>query len=71
MILESDRMDASELNIWRYTLKWARPTAIRKSYADKDLRDVLGSALRLIRFPLMHIEEFAAHVASTNILTAE
>lgn len=38
---------------------------------ESNAREVLGNALKLIRFPLMSIEEFASGPAESNLLSVQ
>ncbi|KAL3125287.1 hypothetical protein niasHT_000698 [Heterodera trifolii] len=71
IILERDQLRISEIEIWNAALRWADGQYRQNSsrFSDEKRREMLGSALFAIRFPLMPKEEFTKSVVSTNVLT--
>uniref|UniRef100_A0AC34RRQ1 BTB domain-containing protein n=1 Tax=Panagrolaimus sp. JU765 TaxID=591449 RepID=A0AC34RRQ1_9BILA len=62
----------SELVVFRAAQSWAEAECERRELAPtvENLREVLGSAMKMIRFPLMNVHEFG-QAASSAILTCE
>ncbi|KAI6223111.1 BTB/POZ domain-containing protein 2 [Aphelenchoides fujianensis] len=63
-LLARDSFGAREREIFEAALRWAHAEAKRQQLPPTNdaLRAVLGDALRLVRFPLMSAQEFAAAV---------
>ncbi|KAH7706132.1 hypothetical protein AAVH_26655 [Aphelenchoides avenae] len=72
-ILNRNSLGIHEIDLYRAATKWARTQLKRanKCRTDRAIRDVLGDALFLIRFPTMHPQEFKSGPAKENILSAE
>ena len=71
VVLERDSLGVRECKLFAAARRWAEAECARQSVAGTPpaLRRVLGAALRLIRFPLMTVEEFAQSAAQSGILT--
>lgn len=61
-----------ELTVYHHALAWAQAECARQQVPfESNAREVLGNALKLIRFPLMSIEEFASGPAESNLLSVQ
>ncbi|XP_071794212.1 BTB/POZ domain-containing protein 1-like [Asterias amurensis] len=71
VVLERDTLGIRESKLFSAISRWAEHEAIRQQYpaTSENKRKVLGNALKLIRFPLMTVEEFASGPAQSGILT--
>ena len=74
MITKCFRLQANQssyINLSILTIRWAAAECVRQGHAvnGRHQRLVLASALKLIRFPLMSVEEFAQGPAQSGILT--
>lgn len=72
-ILSRETLNCKEIHLFEAALNWAQ-TACSKIEVDTtslNRRNVLGSALQLIRIPTMTLEEFANGVAQLGILTPQ
>lgn len=73
-ILKRDTLGVREIKLWQTCLAWSR-NKCQKSLTNNQIitpemiRQTLGGALKLIRFPLMAPEEFAQGPAQSGILT--
>ncbi|KAH7703477.1 BTB/POZ domain-containing protein 2-like protein [Aphelenchoides avenae] len=72
-ILARDSLCLREIDVYRAATKWARAQLKRanKRRTYQAIRDVLGDALFLLRFPTMHPQEFKSGPAKDNILSTE
>jgi len=73
-LLEDDELGIDEFQLWQAILKWGKAECKRterKSDSGDDLKTVLGDLVNLIRFPTMSLEEIAAHVAPSNLLSQD
>lgn len=63
-VLRRDTLRVNELPLFNAALRWSSEECARKGLplGPQSQREVLGEALRLIRFPQMGIEEFSANV---------
>ena len=74
-ILKRDTLGVREIKLWQTSLIWARNkcqktlTNSNQTITAEMIRQTLGGALKLIRFPLMSQEEFAQGPAQSGILT--
>ncbi|CAH1254088.1 BTB/POZ domain-containing protein 2-like [Branchiostoma lanceolatum] len=71
VVLERDTLGIRECKLFVAVVRWAEHECQRQQLAatPENKRRALGQALRLIRFPLMTIEEFASGPAQSGILT--
>nr|CAD2174836.1 unnamed protein product [Meloidogyne enterolobii] len=73
LVLKRNTLRVKELTLFNAVKRWAieacRVEGLHPS--PENQRKVLGSALNLIRFPLMNPSDFAKHVAPTKLLTSE
>lgn len=70
-LLSRETLNVKEIDLFRATLKWSENECHRQGLkgSDEDKRQVLGTALNLLRFPTMALEEFAGDVVQkTNLL---
>ena len=69
-VLERDTLGIREFKLFASVCRWAESECTRKTLppTPENQRGVLGSALRLIRFPLMSVEEFAQGAAQSGLL---
>lgn len=70
-LLQRDTLKVGEFDLFEAVLKWARRRC-RKEELDisgANIRKLLGTALNLIRFPIMAQTQFAEHVVPQDILT--
>ncbi|KAH7706129.1 BTB/POZ domain-containing protein 2 [Aphelenchoides avenae] len=72
-ILARNSLGINEIDLYRAAIKWAQAHLKRgkKRPTHQAIREVLGKALFLIRFPTMHPQEFTNGPAKDDILTAE
>ena len=72
VVLERDTLGIRECKLCAAVFRWAEAECTRRNLqpTPENQRHVLGRALRLIRFPLMSIEEFAMGPAQSGILEA-
>ncbi|TGZ54816.1 BTB/POZ domain-containing protein 3 [Temnothorax longispinosus] len=70
-VLSRETLNCKEIHIWDAALRWASAECIRQDLEPipANQRQLLGSALYLIRLPAMNLEEFANSAAQTGILT--
>lgn len=72
-ILKRDTLGVREIKLWQTCLAWARykckNSNPHQTITPEMIRQTLSGALKLIRFPLMSQEEFAAGPAQSGILT--
>ncbi|XP_002740428.1 BTB/POZ domain-containing protein 2 [Saccoglossus kowalevskii] len=71
VVLERDTLGIKECKLFTAVVRWANAECHRQqmSPTPENKRLVLGHALKLIRFPLMSVEEFASGAAQSGILT--
>ncbi|KAH7701175.1 BTB/POZ domain-containing protein 2-like protein, partial [Aphelenchoides avenae] len=72
-VLARNTLSIQEIDLYRAAIRWARAQLKRahKRPTHQAIRQVLGKALLLIRFPTMHPQEFTNGPAKDNILSAE
>lgn len=72
-ILARETLNCREIHLFEAALMWAQAACIKLDIdpSPSNRRNVLGSALQLIRMPTMTLEEFANGVAQTGILTQD
>lgn len=72
-ILARETLNCREIHLFEAALMWAQAACIKLDIdaSPSNRRNVLGSALQLIRMPTMTLEEFANGVAQTSILTQD
>lgn len=72
-ILARETLNCREIHLFEAALMWAQAACLKLDIdpSPSNRRNVLGTALQLIRMPTMTLEEFANGVAQTNILTQE
>ncbi|KAH7715057.1 BTB/POZ domain-containing protein 2 [Aphelenchoides avenae] len=72
-ILARDSLGIYEIDLYRAAIKWARAQLKRanKRRTGQAIREVLGEALFLIRFPTMHPQDFTTGPAKDGILSPE
>lgn len=70
VVLERDTLGIRESKLCTAVFRWSEDECKRRNLSPtpENQRQVLGRALRLIRFPLMSIEEFAMGPAQSGIL---
>lgn len=71
VVLERDTLGIRECKLFTAVCRWAEAECLRKNFippSNENQRHVLSRALRLIRFPLMTVEEFAMGAAQSGIL---
>ena len=61
LLLKRDTLSASEVDLYRAAVRWARAEAARQSKPEEPsvMREILGEALFLIRFPTISGNDFA------------
>lgn len=69
-VLERDTLGIREFKLFAAVCRWAEAECTRKNLppSPENQRSMLGRALRLIRFPLMSVEEFAQGAAQSGLL---
>ncbi|KAK7116544.1 BTB/POZ domain-containing protein 1-like [Littorina saxatilis] len=69
-VLERDTLGIRECKLFTAVCRWAEAECIRRSLpaTPDSQKEVLQGALRLIRFPLMTVEEFAMGAAQSGLL---
>lgn len=69
-VLERDTLGIREVKLFKAVCRWAEAECNRRNLEPEaaNQRQVLGEALRLVRFPLMTVEEFAMEAAQTGLL---
>lgn len=72
-ILKSEKLVVKEEDIFEACLLWSAEKCKRRGspISDSNLREQLGDALFLIRFPIMDAKYFTARVSTRDILTPE
>jgi hypothetical protein len=73
-LLEDDELGIDEWPLFQAVLRWGKAECKRlekKSDSGDDLKAVLADLLPHIRFPTMELEDIAAHVATSGILTQD
>jgi BTB/POZ domain-containing protein 1/2 len=70
-ILKRDTLGVREIKLWQTCIAWAKNQCknLNQTMTPELIRQTLGGALKLIRFPLMSQEEFAQGPAQSGILT--
>lgn len=70
-VLARETLNCKEMNLLEAALNWATAECGRRDVeiTPQNKRDVLGSALYLLRIPTMSLEEFANGAAQKGILT--
>lgn len=70
VVLERDTLGIRESKLCTAVFRWSEAECKRRNLqpTPENQRQVLGRALRLVRFPLMSIEEFATGPAQSGIL---
>ncbi|XP_005109158.1 BTB/POZ domain-containing protein 1 isoform X2 [Aplysia californica] len=70
VVLERDTLGIRECKLFSAVCRWAEAECVRQNFplTSENQRHVLARALRLIRFPLMTVEEFAMGSAQSGIL---
>jgi len=68
LILRSDRLMISEIELFRAVLKWAKGKVLAD---EKKLRVFMEPLLPLLRFPTLTLEQLATHVSPTQLLTTQ
>lgn len=70
-ILKRDTLGVREIKLWQTSIAWAKNKCknLHQNVTPELIRQMLGGALKLIRFPLMSQEEFAQGPAQSGILT--
>ncbi|GFO14758.1 BTB/POZ domain-containing protein 2 [Plakobranchus ocellatus] len=71
VVLERDTLGIRECKLFTSVCRWAEAECLRQNLvppSNENQRRVLSRALRLIRFPLMTVEEFAVGAAQSGIL---
>lgn len=68
-ILKRDTLGVREIKLWQTCIAWAKNKCSNQNITSELIRQTLGGALKLIRFPLMSQEEFAQGPAQSGILT--
>lgn len=73
LVLSRDTLGIREGSLFSALVKWAEHECVKQQLeiTSANMRSVLGDAVRLIRYPLMTVEEFAVQVAQSKILTDE
>ncbi|XP_072022751.1 BTB/POZ domain-containing protein 2-like [Amphiura filiformis] len=71
VVLERDTLGIRESKLFNAVTRWAEQEARRQQLppTSENKRKALGRSLKLIRFPLMTVEEFASGAAQSGILT--
>lgn len=69
-VLERDTLGIRECKLFTAVCRWAEAECLRRNLpaTPENQKDVLNGALRLIRFPLMTVEEFAMGAAQSGLL---
>ena len=70
VVLERDTLGIRECKLFAAVCRWAEAECTRKNIppTPENQRTALGRCLRLIRFPLMSVEEFAQGAAQSGLL---
>ena len=70
VVLERNSLGIRECKLFSAVCRWAEAECSRQNLAQTpgNQRKVLGKALKLIRYPLMSVEEFAMGAAQSGIL---
>ena len=72
-VIKRDSLSIKEMEIFKATDTWATYECRRRGVEanGSNKREIMGSALELIRFPLLGQKEFADTVLSTNVLQTD
>lgn len=72
-VLARETLNCKEINLFEAALAWAHAECLRREIEPlpTNKRNMLGSAIYLIRFPTMTLEEFANSAAQLGILTPQ
>ncbi|XP_034833913.2 BTB/POZ domain-containing protein 6-B isoform X2 [Maniola hyperantus] len=72
-VLARETLNCKEINLFEAALAWAHAECVRREtdITPANKRAMLGSAIYLIRFPTMTLEEFANSAAQLGILTPQ
>ncbi|XP_045502703.1 BTB/POZ domain-containing protein 6-B isoform X1 [Colias croceus] len=72
-VLARETLNCKEINLFEAALAWAQAECVRREIepTPTNKRAMLGSAIYLIRFPTMTLEEFANSAAQLGILTPQ
>lgn len=72
-VLARETLNCKEINLFEAALAWAQAECVRRDIdpSPQNKRAMLGSAIYLIRFPTMTLEDFANSAAQLGILTPQ
>lgn len=72
-VLARETLNCKEINLFEAALAWAHAECVRREIdpTPSNKRVMLGSAIYLIRFPTMSLEDFANSAAQLGILTPQ
>ncbi|XP_047523317.1 BTB/POZ domain-containing protein 6-B isoform X1 [Pieris napi] len=72
-VLARETLNCKEINLFEAALAWAQAECVRREIepTPTNKRAMLGSAIYLVRFPTMTLEEFANSAAQLEILTPQ
>lgn len=72
-VLARETLNCKEINLFEAALSWAHAECLRREIEPNptNKRAMLGSAIYLIRFPTMSLEEFANSAAQIGILSPQ
>lgn len=72
-VLARETLNCKEINLFEAALTWAHAECVRREIdpTPNNKRAMLGSAIYLIRFPTMSLEDFANSAAQLGILTPQ
>lgn len=72
-VLARETLNSKEINLFEAALAWAQAECVRREIeaTPSNKRAMLGSAIYLIRFPTMSLDEFANSAAQLGILTPQ
>lgn len=70
-VIKRDSLRIREVVLFNNVIRWAEAECQRQCLPSnpENQRAILGTSLYLVRFPLMTVEEFAADVAQSGLLT--
>lgn len=73
IVLGRETLNCKEMHVFEAALNWAAAECTRRELetTPQNKRQVLGSALNLVRIPTMSLDEFANGAAQLGILTQE
>jgi len=69
IILKSPKLKVDEIDVYKALVKWGE-AKVKEAKDKTDLKTVTKDLIKLVRFPLMKMSDFATFVAPSNLIDA-